>query len=98
MPHAPCLEGLGEGAAKEQVRCLVAEFESVCDPRGACGVRYRLSSLLALVVCAMTPSDHDSITAAAEWCRRATPEELAALGLPYLPLLGRSPVPAPPPV
>ncbi|MFB7554224.1 ISAs1 family transposase, partial [Streptomyces sp. NPDC055898] len=41
MPHAPCLEALSEGAAKEQVRCLVTEFESVTDPRGACGVRYR---------------------------------------------------------
>lgn len=90
MPHAPCVEGLGEGAAKEQVRCLVAELESVCDPRGACGVRGQLSSLLALVVCAMTLSGHDSIAAAAEWCGRATPEELSALGLPYLPGLRRS--------
>ncbi|MDH6218927.1 hypothetical protein M2283_006261 [Streptomyces pseudovenezuelae] len=97
MPHAPCLEGLGEGAAKEQVHCLVAEFESVTDPRGACGVRYQLSSLLALVVCAMTPSGHDLITAAAEWCRRATPEELAALGRPYHLLLGSYRVPAPHP-
>jgi hypothetical protein len=57
-------------------------------------VRYRLSSLLALMVCAMTPSGHDSITAAAEWCRRATPEQLAAFGLPYHPLLGRYRVPS----
>ncbi len=90
----PRLEALGEGAAKDQVRRLVAEFESVTDPRGTCGVRYRLSSLLALMVCAMTPSGHDSITAAAEWCRRATPEELAAFGLPYHPLLGRYRVPS----
>lgn len=52
-------------------------------------MRYRISSLLALVVCAMTAAGHDSITAAAEWCRRATPQELAAFGLPYHPLLGR---------
>lgn len=57
-------------------------------------MRYRLSSLLALVVCAMTPAGHDSITAAAEWCRRAAPEELAAFGLPYHPLLGRYRVPS----
>jgi hypothetical protein len=57
-------------------------------------VRYRLSSLLALVVGAMTPAGHDSITAAAEWCRRAAPEELAAFGLPYHPLLGRYRVPS----
>ncbi|MEW2051974.1 ISAs1 family transposase [Streptomyces sp. NPDC005476] len=93
-PRAPCLEAVGEAGARAQVRCLVAEFESVTDPRGACGVRYRISSLLALVVCAMTAAGHDSITAAAEWCRRATPEELAAFGLPYHPLLGRYRVPS----
>ncbi|MET7391222.1 transposase [Streptomyces sp. NPDC005529] len=36
----------------------------------------------------MTPSGHDAITAAAQWCRRATPGELAAFGLPYRPFLG----------
>ncbi|WP_075692810.1 ISAs1-like element IS1629 family transposase, partial [Streptomyces acidiscabies] len=91
---APRLEALGSDAARDQVRGLVAEFESVTDPRGACGVRYRVSSLLALVVCAMTPAGHDSITAAAEWCRRATPEELAAFGLPYHPLRGRYRIPS----
>lgn len=57
-------------------------------------MRYRVSSLLALVVCAMTPAGHDSITAAAEWCRRAAPEELAAFGLPYHPSLGRYRIPS----
>jgi hypothetical protein len=90
---APRLEALGSHAARDQLRSLVAQFESVTDPRGVSGVRYRRSSLLALVVCAMTPAGHDSITAAAEWCRRATPEELAAFGLPYHPLLGRCRVP-----
>jgi predicted transposase YbfD/YdcC len=57
-------------------------------------VRYRISSLLALVVCAMTAAGHDSITAAAEWCRRAMPQELAAFGLPCHSLLGRCRVPS----
>lgn len=57
-------------------------------------MRYRLSSLLALVVCAMTPAGHDLVTAAAEWCRGAAPEELATFGLPYHPLLGRCRVPS----
>lgn len=57
-------------------------------------MRYRLASLLALVVCAMTPAGHDSVTAAAEWCRRAAPEELAAFDLPYHPFLGRYRVPS----
>ena len=69
----------GEGAARDAVRSRFAEFESLTDPRGAGGVRYRLSSLPALMVCA-TPAGHDSNTAAAKWCRRAAPEELAAFG------------------
>jgi len=65
--HAPRLEALGGSSAREQVRSLVTGCEStITDPRGACRVRYRLSSLLAPVVCAMTPAGHDSVTAAAE--------------------------------
>jgi len=56
-------------------------------------VRYRLSSLPALLVSAMTPAGHDSITAAAEWCRRGTPGGPAAFGVPHHPLLGRYRVP-----
>ncbi|MET8405771.1 transposase family protein [Streptomyces sp900116325] len=68
----PRLQALREGTARHQVRNLVAEFEFLTDPRGASGVRYRLSSLLALVVCAMTPAGHDSVTAAAECGSRGT--------------------------
>lgn len=94
-PHsAPRLEELRDPVIHQQVRSLIAELESVTDPRGACGVRYRLSSLLAVVVCAMTAAGHDSITAAAEWCQRARPEELAVFGLPYHPLLGRYRIPS----
>ncbi len=92
--RAPRLTDLGGGGVREQVVGLVAEFESVTDPRGSCGVRYRLPSLLALMVCAMTPAGHASITAAAEWCRRAAPEELAAFGLPCHPLTGRYRIPS----
>nr|WTB28307.1 ISAs1 family transposase [Streptomyces sp. NBC_00830]WTB28595.1 ISAs1 family transposase [Streptomyces sp. NBC_00830]WTB35774.1 ISAs1 family transposase [Streptomyces sp. NBC_00830] len=93
-PPAPRLQDLVSGRARGQVHSLIDEFDTITDPRGACGVRYQLSSLLALMVCAMTPAGHDSITAAAEWCRRAAPEELAAFRLPYHPLLGRYRVPS----
>lgn len=83
-PDAPRLEALGEAAAQGQVRCLVAEFESVTDPRGACGVRYRVSSLLALVVCAMTAAGHDSITAAAQHPGASGSREISAAGYDYL--------------
>jgi hypothetical protein len=76
--EAPRLTELGTADSLGQVRGLVEELESITDPRGLCGLRYRLSPLLALVARAMTPAGNDSITAAAEWCERATAEELAA--------------------
>src|SRR5687768_8364631 len=42
----------------------------------------------------MTPAGNDSLTAAAEWCQRAAPEELAAFGLPYDVLRGRFRIPS----
>lgn len=90
---APRLHDLAQDSARTHVRSLLDEFETVAGPRGSCGVRCRLSSLLALAVCAMTPAGHGSITAAAEWCKRADPGELAAFGLPCHPLLGRHRLP-----
>jgi hypothetical protein len=66
----------------------------VADPRSPLGRRYSLPSLLALAVCAMTPAGNDSLTAAAEWCQRASPEELAAFALPYDVLRGRFRIPS----
>nr|WTB33817.1 ISAs1 family transposase [Streptomyces sp. NBC_00830]WTB35162.1 ISAs1 family transposase [Streptomyces sp. NBC_00830] len=88
---APDLSGAG---ADGEVRRLIDELDGVSDPRSPLGLRYALPSLLALAVCAMTPTGHDSITAAAEWCQRAAPEELAAFGLPYDVLRGRFRVPS----
>lgn len=59
---APRLEALGEASARNRVRSLVAEFESITGPPGASVVRYQLSSLLALPVFAMTAAGHNSIT------------------------------------
>lgn len=77
-----------------QVRDLIDELGRVADPRSPLGLRYALPSLLALAVCAMTPAGNDSLTAAAEWCKRAAPEELAAFGLPYDVLRGRFRIPS----
>lgn len=77
-----------------QVRDLIDELGRVADPRSPLGLRYALPSLLALAVCAMTQAGNDSLTAAAEWCRRAAPEELAAFGLPYDVLRGRFRIPS----
>ncbi|MFF3878955.1 transposase family protein [Streptomyces sp. NPDC001978] len=62
---------------------LIAELSAVPDPRARKGRCFSLASLLALAVCAMTPAGHDSLTAAAEWCQRATHQELATFELPY---------------
>jgi len=78
----------------EQVRSLLTELEQVPDPRALKGRRFTLASLLALAVCAMTPAGNDSLTAAAEWCRRATHQELAAFELPYNIFTGRFRVPS----
>lgn len=42
----------------------------------------------------MTPAGNDSLTAAAEWCQRATHQELAAFELPYNIFTGRFRVPS----
>lgn len=68
---------------------LLDRLAKVPDPRDPRGVRYRLASLLAIGVCAMTASGHDSLAAIAEWVRRAGQETLRRLGLPFHPLTGR---------
>lgn len=78
----------------EQVRALITELAAVPDPRARRGRCFSLASLLALAVCAMTPAGHDSLTAAAEWCQRATHQELAAFELPYNIFTGRFRVPS----
>jgi predicted transposase YbfD/YdcC len=72
---------------------LLARLESVPDPRGRQGRRYRLATLLALGVCAMTAPGHDSIAAVAQWARSAGGEVLARLGLRFDPLRGAYQVP-----
>jgi hypothetical protein len=68
---------------------LLDRLAEVPDPRDPRGVRYRLASLLAIGVCAVTASGHDSLAAIAEWVRRAGHETLRRLGLPFHPLTGR---------
>lgn len=76
------------------MRRLIDELADVADPRSPLGLRYALPSLPALAVWAMTPALNDSLTAAAEWCQRAAPEELAAFALPCDMLRGRFRVPS----
>lgn len=71
------------------VQGLLQRLESVPDPRGRQGRRYRLATLLALGVCAMSAPGHDSIVAIAEWGRRAGGGVLARLDAPFDPIARR---------
>jgi DDE_Tnp_1-associated len=54
--------GVPAGVAWEgEVAGLLARLAAVPDPRSPQGLRYRLSTLLGIVVCAMTGSGHDSL-------------------------------------
>ncbi|MFJ2136453.1 ISAs1 family transposase [Streptomyces sp. NPDC087845] len=68
---------------------LLDQLARVPDPRDPRGVRYRLATLLAIGVCAMSAADHDSLGAIAEWGRRCGQEVLGRLGAPYDPFAGR---------
>lgn len=81
--------------------CVVAELPQdvwsrlgrIRDPRSTFGRVYDLSSLVAIVLCAMTATGHDGVTAIGQWIRRAGPAELARLRLPFDVLSGRYRVP-----
>jgi predicted transposase YbfD/YdcC len=68
---------------------LLQALAGVPDPRDPRGVRYRLSTLLAIGVCAMTAAGHNSLVAIAEWARRCDQAVLARLGCPFDPFAGR---------
>ncbi len=68
---------------------LLERLEAVADPRSARGRRYRLATLLAIGVCALSTPGYDSLTAVAEWARRADQSVLARLGAPFDPWSGR---------
>jgi predicted transposase YbfD/YdcC len=70
-------------------RGLLARLEAVPDPRSPRGRRYRLATLLAIGVCALSTPGYDSLTAVAEWARRAGQDVLARLGAPFDPWSGR---------
>jgi len=62
---------------------LLELLEAVPDPRSARGRRYRLATLLAIGVCALSASGHDSLAAVAEWARRADQDVESARFSPH---------------
>ncbi|WP_051942250.1 transposase family protein [Streptacidiphilus rugosus] len=68
---------------------LLRALARVPDPRDPRGVRYRLATLLAIGVCAITTAGHNSLVAISEWARRCDQQVLADLGCPFDPMSGR---------
>jgi hypothetical protein len=60
----------------------LATIEDPCHPRG---LRYHLTTLLALCVCALTTVGHNTTTAITEWAHNAPSHVLLRLGLPACP-------------
>jgi hypothetical protein len=89
--------GLGEGERADvgqvETEGLLDRLAVVDDPRDPRGVRYRLATLLAIGVCAMSAAGHNTLAAVAQWVRRCDPGDLSRLGCPFNPLTGRYRVP-----
>ncbi|MFB7328325.1 transposase family protein [Streptomyces sp. NPDC056190] len=68
---------------------LLDALARVPDPRNPRGVRFRLATLLAVGVCAVTSAGRNSLTAFAEWVRRCDQDVLARLGCPFDPFTGQ---------
>ena len=81
--------GRAEGLAFEQCSDLLTQLAGLPDPRDRRGLRYRLVSVLAVVVCAVL-AGAKSLAAIGEWAADAPSEVLVALGVRPDPLTGRS--------
>ncbi|WP_353963640.1 transposase family protein [Streptomyces sp. NBC_00201] len=86
---APSLAPASRPAEPVVPEGLLDVLAQVPDPRNPRGVRYRLATLLAIGVCAMTSAGHNSLAAVGEWVRRCDQLVLAALGCPFDPMTGR---------
>jgi len=93
MPGVGFGEGRRTGARQVEPEGLLDRLALVDDPRDPRGVRYRLATLLAIGVCAISAAGHNTMTAIADWVRRCGPGDLSRLGCPFNPLTGRYRVP-----
>ena len=64
-------------------------LEALPDPRSRQGRIYPLACLIAVAVCAFTAAGNDRLTAAGQWIKRASQQDLARLRAPRAPLAGR---------
>jgi len=64
-------------------------LEELPDPRSPRGRVYPLACLVAIAVCAFTAAGNDRLTAAGQWIKRASQDDLARLRAPWDPMAGR---------
>ena len=64
-------------------------LEALPDPRSRQGRVYPLACLVAVALCAFTAAGNDRLTAAGQWIRRASQDDLARLHAPWDPMAGR---------
>ena len=64
-------------------------LEALPDPRSPPVRIYPLACLIAIAVCAFTAAGNDRLTAAGQWTKRASQEDLARLRAPWDPVAGR---------
>jgi predicted transposase YbfD/YdcC len=69
--------------------CAWQRLEALPDPRSPHGRIYPLACLIAVAVCAFTAAGNDRLTAAGQWIRRASQQDLARLRAPWDPIAGR---------
>jgi hypothetical protein len=94
VPSSPTPPALNAAPSLSQADTVVPlglldALARVPDPRDRRGVRFKLVTLLAVGVCAMTCAGHNSLTAIAEWVRRLDQDILARLGCPFDPFARR---------
>src|SRR2546430_14308938 len=75
----------GQGLAADAWQKL----EELPDPRSPRGRIYPLACLVAIAVCAFTAAGNDRLTAAGQWIKRASQDDLARLRAPWDPMAGR---------
>jgi predicted transposase YbfD/YdcC len=64
-------------------------LEALPDPRSPQGRACPLACLIAIALCAFTAAGNDRLTAAGQWTRRASQQDLARLRAPWDPMAGR---------
>jgi hypothetical protein len=65
------------------------KLEALPDPRSPQGRVYPLACLVAIALCVFTAAGNDRLTAAGQWIRRPSQQDLARLRAPWDPMAGR---------